>query len=269
MDFQNYIINFDNYNKTIVYDFKLNNGGIGDLIKFFIFTLELCIKYKIKLYILENNYILRIKKYLKLKYDKMYLIENINFKQITIEELKNLNNLNNIFIYKITPYDLYEIFNFDEIKLKIDDIFEFTNEIIINKQKLLLENINNNYISIHLRLGDKFLETDKNYVSCKEDTRLYSEENLFSCIENNYNKNIIFFCDNNKYKLYLKEKYQKVIITNCNIGHTSFTNTTDEQILDTITEFYIMTNSEKIYIASVSGFSIIASKFKNIPLIKI
>ena len=90
---------------------------------------------------------------------------------------------------------------------------------------------------------------------------------MFNFIEENRNKNIIFFCDNKNCKLMLKEKYNNIIILNSNIGHTSLTNTTDTQILDAITELYIMTNSHEIYAASNSGFSIIASKFKNIPLI--
>jgi len=44
------------------------------------------------------------------------------------------------------------------------------------------------------------------------------------------------------------------------------TNTTMQQILDAISEFYLLTNSEHIYYASMSGFSIIASKFNNIQI---
>ena len=40
-----------------------------------------------------------------------------------------------------------------------------------------------------------------------------------------------------------------------------------DQILDAITEFYILTNSEIIFAGSRSGFSMVASKINNIPLI--
>ena len=86
---------------------------------------------------------------------------------------------------------------------------------------MLFLNNDQNYISIHLRLGDKFLETDKVFVLCKEDVRTYNEEKLFELIEINYNKNILFFCDNNNYKLKIKTKYDKIIITDYDIGHTS------------------------------------------------
>lgn len=80
-------------------------------------------------------------------------------------------------------------------------------------------------------------------------------------------KIFFFCCDNNNYKLKLKEKYSNIIITNCDIGHTSLTNTTAKQILDGITEFYILTNSKIIFAASYSGFSIMASKFNKILLL--
>ena len=89
---------------------------------------------------------------------------------------------------------------------------------------------------------------------------------IFKFIEENNDKNIIFFCDNNAYKLKIKKKYSNIMITNCVIGHTSLTNTTEKQVLDSVTEFYLMTNSDKIIMASRSGFSITASKFKNIIL---
>ena len=132
----------------------------------------------------------------------------------------------------------------------------------------MLQNINN-YISIHLRLGDKYLETPTEFIMCIQDERVYNEDNLHAFIEKNYNKNMLFFCDNYNFKCKIKEKYNNIHITNCEIGHTSLTNTTDKQTLDAVTEFYLMTESETICCASYSGFSHISSKFKNIPLINI
>jgi hypothetical protein len=81
--------------------------------------------------------------------------------------------------------------------------------------------------------------------------------------------NIINIINNVAYKLKIKNKYNNIIITNCDIGHTSLLNTTDTQALDGITEMYIMSNSEKVISGSGSGFSIMAAKFKNIPHIKL
>ena len=62
----------------------------------------------------------------------------------------------------------------------------------------------------------------------------------------------------------IKKKYKKVIITGAEIGHTSLSNTTNKQVLDAVTEFYILSNSILIYAASYSGFSNMSSKFNNV-----
>ena len=68
---EDYINNFKNYEKTIVYDFKLGDGGIGDYLKFFMIILTECMNSssKVKLYHKIND--LEIEKYIKLKYDFM------------------------------------------------------------------------------------------------------------------------------------------------------------------------------------------------------
>lgn len=251
---------YDSLDKMIVYDFKLGYGGIGDCIKFFMYLLNLCIKYNVKLHYLINN--IPLEKYLKLKYEKMYIKEEDiqNKVNIGVGQIQTINaNIYNI----ITPHAFYCNFSYDEIK-SIEDIFYFSNDVIINSDNILDQN--KKYISIHLRLGDKFLETEKSYVLCVNDERKYNETHLFNFIENNLDKNIIFFCDNRDYKLKIKNKYNNVTITDFIIGHTSLSNTTNKQVLDAVTDFYIMANSESIQCASYSGFSTISARFKNIPL---
>ena len=245
-----YISNYDSFTKKMVYDFKLGDGGIGDCIKFFMFVLVSCIKNNTRLYYKKNN--IEIENYIGLKYDKMYIDED-KIKQLDCVEVVN-------------PYMYHSTINYD-YNININEVFYFTDEVKINCKNLFPENINN-YISIHLRLGDKYLETENHYVLCKNDIRTFKEENIYKFIEENYSENIFFCCDNNNYKIKLKEKYNNIIITNCDIGHSSLSNTNKKQILDAITEFYILTNSKMIFAASQSGFSIVASKFNNISLIQ-
>ena len=246
-----YIDNFDSLKTIMVYNFELGLGGIGDCIRFFMFILELCMKNNTRLYYKKNN--LEIEKYIKLKYDKMYI------------EKDNINKLDYVKI--VTPGMYYKTYT-DNCSININEVFYFTDEVKLNCNQLFPVDIHS-YISMHLRLGDKRLETDMSFVYCKEDLRYFSEEKIKSVIEENYKKNIFFCCDNNEYKLKLKEKYNNIIITNCDIGHISFLNTTNKKVLDGITEFYILTNSEMIFAASCSGFSLTASNFNNIPLIKL
>jgi hypothetical protein len=266
MNMDEYIKNYEQYTKKVVYHFRLGCGGIGDFIKFFMYTLTWCIKYKYKCYYLINNNLV-IEKYIKLKHKQMYIDwkDIQNFRNIGVSDFPHLSDD----IYNmIEPLGLFSAYEDNFIDMNIQDVFEFSNEVLKNSHNLLDTNMTN-YMSIHLRLGDKYLETDKEFIRCKADERKYNENNLFNCIETNKDKNIIFFCDNNSYKLKIKKLYDHIIICNCDIGHTDLYNTTDKQILDTLTELYLLTNSEKIYYASVSGFSFVASKFKNIPLINI
>jgi len=246
---ENYINNFKNFDKISIYDFKLGEGGFGDYLKFYMIILIKCMRNNIKLYHKINN--IEIEKYIKLKYDFLYISsdEISKLKNVTIEKASHY--------YNNDKYDgsihLNEIFYFDDI--------------VKTNVKNILPSLPINYISIHLRLGDKFLETDKKYIGCINDTRDFSEEKLYKFIEDNNDKNIIFFCDNNSEKLKVKNKYNNIIISTSQIGHTSLSNTTNKQILDSITDFYILSNSQLIYASSYSGFSIMAGKFNNIKVI--
>jgi hypothetical protein len=260
-----YIQNYENYQVKLVYDFKLNCGGIGDCIRFFIYALNISIKNKYQLYYLANN--IPIENYILLKYKKMQIKKEELGDVVILDSINSISNIIDNKYYIITPFIFYNYF-IDNNNINIDDVFIFSDEVKLNVSSLLIGNISQ-YVSIHLRLGDKHLETDKSFVFCYTDERIYDENSLFKCIEENYDKNIIFFCDNNNYKLKIKLKYNNIIITSCKIGHTGLLNTTNEQILDTVTEFYLLTNSEKIYSCSTSGFSLLASKFKNIPYILI
>jgi hypothetical protein len=330
-----YFINYDNLKKYLVYNFEICHGGIGDMVKFFMYLLNLCIKQNIKLYYLINN--ISIEKLLKLKYEKMYIRhEDILNNNIYISDISDIYKLNSNIFYIVQPHILYNIFSFDwtyyldkypdlrahgihsEVQAsehwnnhgkhegrisapfdKIDcclrsmflsnymfqDIFYFDESVVKNSNRLNINGLNINglninglninelkYISIHLRLGDKYIDTDNSspVSSCNlNDVRHYNEENIFSFIETNDDKNILFFCDNTKYRLKIKDKYNKVIISEFIITHSGHLNTTYEHVLDTVTEYYLMTNSDHIYMASYSGFSITASKFKNIPITKI
>jgi len=239
-----YMNKYDSFEKIMVYNFTLGAGGIGDCIKFFMFALNICMKTNTRLYYKKNN--IEIEKYIKLIYEKMYITDIINL------SVKN-----------VEPSMYYSTINYDYIIIK--DVFYFTDEVKINSKYLFP--IETKYISIHLRLGDKYLETDKNYVLVKEDTRKFSNEKIYKFIEDNRNNNIFFCCDNNEYKIKIKEMYNNITITNCNIGHSSLSNTSPQQVLDSISEFYILANSEMIYSASCSGFSKVASQFNNIQII--
>jgi len=262
---EDYMKKYDQLDKRVVYHFTIGQGGIGDCIKFFVYLLQLCIQYNYKLHYLIQD--IPIEQLLRLKEEKMY---------IHYEELSNPRKIVNAtdipFITIgdsiVNPDIFYSFFYNELIDLKIEDVFYFTDLVKQNVTKIMESPITK-YTSVHLRLGDKYLETDKEYVLCKYDVRSFSELKLFDFLEKNESDTILFFCDNHEYKQRMKKKYKKLILTNSDIGHTSLSNTTYKQTVDSVTEFYIMIHSEKIVAVSSSGFSEIASKFKKIPLLKL
>ena len=239
---------------SFIYNYQQGQGGMGDYLKFFTYIYQESLKSGNKCFILKNNLILE--KYIKLKDERMY---------ITNDELSKINNKK-----IIRPHDLYKYFpteltNLNILFMHISTIFQFSQEVLDNRNILLSSNIQD-YISLHVRLGDKYIETDNSYKADKNDKRDINQDKINDYIVKNKNFNIILFCDNSKYKENMKKKFDNIIICDSQIGHTSFSNTTDKQILDTITELYIMSQSKKIIAGSISGFSNIAAKFHNIPI---
>jgi hypothetical protein len=252
---EKYIKNFELFNEIIVYDFSIVSGGIGDCIKYFMYILDSCIRNNIKLYYKKNN--IELENYIKLKYPIMYINTN--------DILSNYKIVNPSIYYSYVNNSYSK--NNNGYCININDVFYFSREVIANSQYIFPPYLID-YISIHLRLGDKFLEIEKELIYCKEDTRNFSENMIDKIIKDNEDKYIFFCCDNNSFRQNIKEKYNNIIISNGDIVHTCYS-TSNKQILDTITEFYILTNSKKIYGASQSGFSIVAANFNNIPYIKL
>jgi len=206
-----------------------------------------------------------IEKYLKLKYENMYITQDKISNMVLLSDINQLEHISPDIFYTVKPFMLYTAFSYDAIHT-INEIFSFSEDVYKNIS-LIFPHDFKKYISVHLRLGDKFLETDKQFVLVKEDKRSYSEQKLFEFFEENHDKTILFFCDNHNYKMKVKEKYNMIILLSSTIGHTSLDNTTDKQVLDAVTEFYILSNSQIIYKASESGYSHVASKLNNIPLL--
>jgi len=254
----NYCLNYENFQKKVVFQFTVGMGGIGDYLKFFTHLLLFCISNEIKMHYVSG--VNPLDEFIKLTNSKMLIHPH----DITCYE--KINNFDELFhiesdkYYIVEPYCMYELCEIADFRL--DEIFYFSNEVIQN-----VANIHNSYSSIHLRLGDAYLECDKQYVICPSDIRIFDEEKLCQFIEDNYITPIFFFCDNKTYKQNLKKRYPAIQITDFDIGHTSLVNTTREQYLNAVTEFFILSQSQNIYAASKSGFSIMASKFSNAPLI--
>jgi hypothetical protein len=250
-----YLQSYDTYDRTIVYYFELSSGGIGDLTKFFMHLLNVCIEHKIKLRYFVMG--LRIEKYLKMRHEKMYIHRHELNNPDTVNSIEEIKNILPHKIYLCYPQIFYPVgFNYELLTIPLSTVFAFSDDILSEDAP---------YASIHLRLGDQFLETDPNYVVCRTDTRAFDEAKLHRCIES-CSETLMFFCDNRSYKENIKKLYPKLHITDYDIGHTSLTNTTKNQIRNSVREFYLLSKSTHIYRASLSGFSIMAAKMNMIPI---
>ena len=265
---EEYIQNYHDTKPIIVFDFPIGSGGIGDCVNYFTVAAGICIHNGIKICYLKHD--IPLEKYILLKHEKMYITKD------EIKESRIISNAEEILsglpqnIYNITTPRVFYKSCDKTNRVEVSDLFHFSKETILNSNHLLSGRNYSPYISIHLRLGDKYLETEKKFIQCSNDTRDYDEDKIYKFIEDNIDKHtIMFFCDNKEYKLKIKNKYNDIIILDSEIGHSSLYNTSERQVLDAVTEFYIISESEKIYGASRSGFSRMASRFKNIPLLYI
>jgi len=262
---EDYIRKFETLDKSVIFIFSMGDGGIGDLVKFFTFLLHQCILRDIKLYCVNRS---DVGKYITMKHSKMSIDPMIE--TIPLQSLEHLNNLLPGMCYTCTVGVMYAVFPFGEalpnidLEFPYDQVFDFSEEVKMNVS-MILTNPVEDYISIHLRLGDKFLETDYTFIVCHEDARPFDQDLLDTFIQNTPGP-LLFFCDNHSYKERIQRMYPQVMLTTGAIGHTSLLNTTEKQVLDTVTEFYILTKSSHIVSASFSGFSVMASRFQRKPI---
>jgi hypothetical protein len=250
---EEYLLNRPTYLKKVIFVIRYYEGGIADFIKFFLFLIQLCIQKQLKIYFAITD--LRLNKWLKLKYPEFYYIPN---NEVILDDISQLDMLDVNIDYTVYPKILYSTFSYDKLYLKGSDIFTFSSEIIELSKGFSLEK----YVSIHVRLGDKFLEIPLEQNQCINDVRHFNEEAVLECIQQN--PGILVFCDNLKYKQKLQQTY-KIELTAFKIGHTCLPTTSDEVVMDSLTEFYILAKSQHIFISNDSGFSKMAANFYNVP----
>ena len=236
------------YSNKVIFMIPHFQGGIGDMIKYFLFLIQLCIEKHWKVYYAITN--VKANRWLKLRYPELYCVPD---NPVLLSNIDQLNTFVPDLEYVVRPHLLYSLFSYEKLYLKGSDVFEFAPEIVERSKRFSIE-----YVSLHIRLGDKFLEIPVEQNQCITDVRTFNEDSVIECIQQN--PGILIFCDNLAYKTSLKEKY-KIFITDFKIGHTCLPSTSDEAIIDTLTEFYLLAKSQHIYSASDSGFPRMASNF--------
>lgn len=279
---------------NIVYQYEyLNNEpvtGLGDFIRSCYFINQFSEKYNIEICIHINEH--PIKNYLQYFQNKQSINKEISK---NIPFFKTINyvyvNDNNIIKYNYKNIDENLINYLNSLQLYHGNVYLYlinhpNEEYItqINKEKIAeilkpTDYINNkityamsclklnkgNFKVIHIRTEDEVLNDD----ILLNNRIFYIINTLKSIITTN--DDIFLITNNNKFKNTLIQKYPKIKTIFNEIAHTAYKETSDEKIINTLKDFYIMSNSNYIYSFSVyihgSGFSKWCAVTYNIPYV--
>lgn len=280
---------------NVVYQYEyLNNEpvtGLGDFIRSCYFINQFSEKYNIEVNFHINQH--PIKNFLE--YFK-------NNKSINKEISKNIHffkttnyvyvNDNNIIKYKYKNIDEILINYLNSLQLYDGNVYLYlinhpNEEYITNKNKEKIaeilkpiDYINNkttyamgflklnkgNFKVIHIRTEDEDLNNNKIL-----NNRINYIINTLKSIIFTTNDDIFLITNNNKLKKTLIQKCPKIKTIFNDIAHTAYKETSEEKIINTLKDFYIMSNSNSIYCFSVythgSGFSKWCAITYNIPYI--
>jgi len=270
-------MNLDSYFSTILekqkkllFRFPLTNGGIGDMIKFFVCALDTAIKYDIRICFLKSDN--PITKYLLPKCEHIY-IEAEELANSSIVSAENYNHIEQLIhsidnnsTIQVSPVIFYDLQIYDIVdRYNISDLFTFSDDIYQMKKD---NNISEEYVSVHIRRGDKHIEAASSVKQVPHDSRPFEQTNFDNMVNNLFNDNnsVMLFSDSMVFKKMMSKKFNKLQCLDLKIGHTTWTNTSDEQIKNTVFEFYVLSNSTKIFANCVSGFSKMASDFNKIDI---
>jgi len=255
-----------------VYDY--NNGGLGDMIKFFLVSVYLADTYKLDFFIdikhpIKDFIVINDKFKCNFEYSEYdflskeknlnYMIaNNINFIYNTLSYFNNSFDNTKIpnSCYLFNKYNFFHYMNFSP------DVYNDIYNLMDNKYK---------YISIHLRCGDKHIIDSKDFLNDDRINNINYDNIIQKIINDNKINKIYFFCDNNEIKNnYIKKFPELNIISSSIILHVSYDNNdkySKEMIKniyrETIIEFLFIHLSNEIHSLTYSGFSLIAHLLKN------
>lgn len=275
-----------NINKIVnVYQQSYKNapgGGIGDFIRGSFFLLQFCIFYNIRFDIDYNNH--PISKFLYKKNNTVD--ENIMYNTILYyypDNNKNDDKNNNVFINDFVNYlnklntsNTKYIFSNNYPIKKINDFerqfilnkFLPNEELIcsINSELTKINIIEKQFSVIHIRLGDSILLDNE---KIQNNTLLKILNIILKNIEINNKKKYLLLSDSNDIKIFLKQKFENLVINLNKIVHLASKIDEYESVKSTLTDFFIMSKSNYIYSLSIydhgSGFSEYCSVLNNIP----
>ena len=256
---------------THVYQLKYKNGniyGFGDFIRGCFYLLQICNKIGIQFDVDVSNHPMSnyIEGHIKnpyIQYDEIYKHENLP--HLLFHALKNTNSQNYCLCTNSFPLFNIKQEEIEFIKQRLQPNPAMKTDI---EQEMTTLNLASKQFSvIHIRSGDAFLlksgankEQSKNWID-----KMFS---LLTPILQDKTTNYLILSDSNQLKLLFK-KYDNCIVQIKPITHLGIGNITDENVKNTMMDFYLMSHSNKIFSISIyghgTGFSKWCSILNNIP----
>jgi len=257
---------------TVYSSYTYNEGGYGDFIRSLLAVFVYCKENNIehKLYIPthpmkecfecitnELNYPI-----------KSYIDCNNNF---LVNKLNKCKDSNYSVIIRSNKFDFI---SFDLLKKYTCEFKKFIKLSDSVKQRIIhLNNQINNveYVSIHIRCGDKFMECNSQCIY--NDVRINPSQNiLFKKLEatidhlkTNYNLPICIFTDVKSLKDKICSQY-KLIGFNTEIHHTASTSNKEAAFIDSVAEFELLGKSKVIVKFTNTGFAFWSAFINDVPL---
>ena len=259
---------------------KIPPRGLADFLRGTVALYNYSKIYNYKLYLNNTHPI-----FTYLKSNKNIIYSNLNTTQLTDPMSWALidSNLTSKFesgnSFSVMTNSFYknernELTNFGKISIDcknfLKDILSPSIEIQNNINKVFNEHykldLNSSYKVIHLRIGDAYINSNQN------NNELYNHyyRNIYNLINMNKNFKYILLTDSNAIGYKLKESIPELYYWNNSKIHLGTLNSLSGQgIIDTLTDFFIMSKSQEIIANSplgpnVSGFSIVISEIYDI-----
>lgn len=267
---------------TIIH--QKGDEGLGDFIRGSLYLYDLSIKRHWNFYINMSDY-----PYLEKCFDLISYIQPIdNFKTIYIRS--NGKNCLISDLYQQIDTNILDLVNETktlliwnnciDINIDLDDqtIHQFFDKIlkpnttIIDRMNSIYSNLHlqsNHYISVHVRCGDYNMELELKGRTARRDRRVNLNQininqyhDLIMNIIKDDTSPILIHSDSSRFKSLIQNISNRYINLNLKIEHVGqkIGENNEDSYMDTITEFYIMSNAKYIImINSYSGFSHMAS----------
>lgn len=225
---------------AVVCEFGLTQGGIGDFFKIFAFSLELAIASRARILVRNTS---PLAAFLHPKHAWM----------TDARGMRVVTTVNNAYWYNHASTETTQ-----ELcsALVLSDWFEMDASIVADARRLAPPTA---YTALHIRRGDKHLETNRANVACKDDERPFAASAIDAvCAREPV---LLVVGDHAGTLRDLKARFPHVVLTGLEIGHTSLKGTPAPAVRAALVEFVMLGNARSIVASSTSGFPYLASRW--------